>query len=793
MRRDDLRVGLVIARGEVQDFLRRTLTTRREQAVAVLVGLLVLIGTISVVRVAYGVGVATRGGTDAPVVPAARNLLLPLLLVGSVFAGLSAVQSLARESVRPLLLTSVSTRAILVGKVGYQLFSWLLLLGIGLLAAASYAIGARTPLFLFALIVALLPVLLLAIILGLSFGYGLWLGVELLGLPESLRRLVTASLSMVAVVVALFVGFSIGRFGGEAGVDALPTGDPATPLGYYADLLFLGSPMAEPLGVRSLLAFAVMVGAVPLAFGLLVRLAPRYWYATPTSRSGGDRNSTPARPPSATIGRTGGSGLRARLLARSPVLRATLGYVRNAIRRPDQFVYLFYYLFPVIAGLFPIALESPAPVPAAVGVGLVLLGGWLAGGIFCLNPLGTEGAMLSQLVLAETPAETFVHGRLVAGLLVGLPMALAGVALGTLTLPTRPPAGAVALFTVLVVATVVTSAALALGLGSVLPKFETVEVFDSVETLAPSIVAAVIHGALVLFMLVGAVGVSALAAISESPLTLVQRGALLGSLVLCLLALGDGSRRYAIARLADHGRTTVGVDRPFTVYFAVALAVFAFVAGQLVGIAAVLLFGVDLPTRVLLPGLFVLEYAGYALVAAGFLYVTHRGRAYLDVSVPSVRDFGYIAAGVVGSLAIWGIALVGITGLGLPAADHALFDDAVESDPALLLALVPLFLLVNGPVEELLYRNIIQKYLAERFSVAAAVVLASAIFALAHLPVYLTAGVGPAAVTLALLFLISVFWGWLYVRTGSLVVVAAVHGIYNALLVAGVYISTVHL
>ncbi len=783
--RSDLRVGLSIARAEIRDFVRRTVTTRREQAVAVLVGVLVLAGLVTIVRGTYQVGAATRGGSDVPVVAVARNLLAPLLLAGSVFAGLSAVQSLARESVRPLLLTSASTPAIVIGKVGYQLFSWLLLLSLGVLGAFAYALGARAPLFFVVFVAALVPVLVLAIMLGLCLGYGLWLGVELLGLPEHLRRLVTASLSMVAVVVALLVGFSLGRFGGAAGVDALPTGDPATPLGYYADLLFVGSPVAEPLGLQTFLAAAAMFAALPLTFGVLVRLAPRYWYATPAGRER-ETGGTAARPPSATIGRTGGEGLRAGLLAGSGTLRATLGYVRGAVRRPDQYVYLFYYLFPVVAGLLPLVLDSSAGGPVAAGVGLVLLGSWFAGGVFCLNPLGTEGAMLSQLVLAATPAATFVRARLLAGLLVGVPLAAAGVALVSLTLPVAVPAGAFALWTVLVAATVVTSAALALGIGSVLPKFETTEVFDSVETLAPSVIAAIIHGVLVLALLAGSTAVTGLVALPGSPLGPVERTVVLGVAGLCLASLADGSRRYAVARLEDHGRTTVGVDRLFTVYFAAALAIFALVAGQAVGIAALVVLGADLPTRALLPTLFVLEYAGYALVAAGFLYVTRRGRAYLDVAWPSPREGALVVAGVAGSLALWAAGLVTITGLGLPAADHALFDSAGQDDPTLLLLLVPLVLLVNGPVEELLYRNVIQKYLAERFTAVTAIVVASALFSLVHLPVYLGAGAQSAAVTLGLLFAVSLFWGWLYARTHSLVVVGAVHGLYNALLVLGV-------
>jgi membrane protease YdiL (CAAX protease family) len=145
----------------------------------------------------------------------------------------------------------------------------------------------------------------------------------------------------------------------------------------------------------------------------------------------------------------------------------------------------------------------------------------------------------------------------------------------------------------------------------------------------------------------------------------------------------------------------------------------------------------------------------------------------------------------VGSLVIWAVGTATITGLGLPAADHALFDPTDDANPSLLLLLVPLVLFVNGPVEELLYRNVVQKYLAERFNTLTAVGIASVIFALAHLPAYFTANPAGIVVTLGLLFVVSCLWGALYAHTRSLVVVSAIHGLYNAVLLGMVYATTV--
>lgn len=790
--RADFVVGVRIARAQIRDVVRRNASTRREQAILGLIALFGFPVLLFSIQQGYAVGVLTRDGVDAPVVETARNLLVPGLVVLGVFGGLGAAQSLARDSVRPLLLTGAPTRAVVLGKLLYLFATWVLPLGLGLVVTLAYSVGAGTPLFVLAVLVAGLPVLVLALLLGLSLAYLLWLGVELLGLPEWARRIVTASISLVAFLAAFGVGILSGQ---TTAVGTLPTGDPVTPLGWYADLLFVGSPMAEPIRVRSVVAGIVVAGAIPLVFGGLVRLAPKYWYATPERAETADTSDgVPVfeRTPSETIGRISATdgGSVGSLLAHSRAFRATLGHVRNGSRRPDQYVYLFYYLFPVVAVVLPQAVESPGDLPIALGAATILLGVWFAGGVFCLNPLGVEGAMLSQLVLAAVPAKTFVHGRLLAGLVVGIPFALVGVLLLGAFLPVVTP-GVAVVGTVLALGVVVTSAAFALGIGSVLPKFETTEVFDSVETLAPSIIAAIIHGAITLALTIAGLGVTVLIALPESTLAASERLVLGGGFIMTVVTLADGSRRYAIARFRDYGRPVARPGRPFTVYFALGLAVLAFILGQAVALGVVLLLGVDVSVGLLVPVLFVVEYLGYALVAVGFVYVTHRGWSYFDFAWPSGRELGYVAGGVVGSLVIWAVGTAAITGLGLPAADHALFDPTDDTDPSLLLLLIPLVLFVNGPVEELLYRNVVQKYLAERFSTLTAVGIASAIFALAHLPAYFTANPAEIGVTLGLLFVVSCLWGAFYAHTRSLVVVSAIHGLYNAVLLGMVYATTV--
>ncbi|MFC6720658.1 type II CAAX endopeptidase family protein [Halobacteriaceae archaeon SHR40] len=787
--RTDLAVGVVVARAEIRDRFRRTTSSRRKRALFVFLALFAVPGVVLFVRQAYAVGVLTREGVGFPVVAAARNLLVPGMAILAVVAGLEAVQQLGNESVRPLVLTSAPTRAVVIGKVLSLLASWLVLFGMGFSLVLAYAAGARAPIFVLSIIAAGLPIFVLVLLSGLAVGYLLWLGVDRIGLSKSYQQLLTATLYIV-VLGGIYAGSSLlGEGAAEGGIrELLPTGEPLVPIGWYADLFFLGSPMEPTIGMQTLGAVLTVTVAIGLTFGLVVRLAPRYWYATPGESESADA-SAQIQPgefdetPGEGIGRTADS-----VFGRSRTLRAALGYTRSSVRDPGQFVYLFYYLFPVAPVLAQQAVGNPALFPTTAGATLIVLGVWLAGGVFCLNPLGAEGTMLSQLVLAPAPAETFVHARLLAGTLLGLVVSVSGLAVVTATVSAVTPTLAL-LGLGFLACTVLTSAAFALGIGSVLPKFEAVEIFESVETLAPSIFAAVIHGFVATLLLAGGFAGTLAVGWTGSPLSIPAR---IGVVVVFVAAIGviaDGSRRYAAARLRDYGRAVVRTDRPFAIYTVLALAAGAFLLGQAISLGVIFLLGARQLTGVFVPLLFIIEYLGYVLVAVGFLYVTRRGVAYLDIRLPSPREIGIVAVGVVLSFGLWAAGSVLISELGLPAADHAAFDAEEDGTPTLLLSLIPLMLLVNGPVEELLYRNVIQKFLTERFSRPTAIAVASAVFALAHVPAYVTAGFGPLLVTLSLLFVVSSLWGTIYVWTESLVVVSAIHGLYNALLVFGLYLS----
>jgi membrane protease YdiL (CAAX protease family) len=781
--RTDVAVGFHVAAAEMRNQFRRNLDSRTQKALVVLAAPMILLFLALFFQQAYELGAATRTGTAFPVLGLARTVLVPVMLVLSLFTAMSAMQSLARDSVRPLLLTSVSGRALLIGKLLYTLYTQLILFGFVSVLVVGYAVGAGAPLFLLAFVAAALPVLTVTLSGGLSLGYLFWLGTERLGISERLRRLITAS-----VPTAVFIGWiALTNVGGEnVPLDELANRGPITPLGWYADLLFVGSPVAEPVGLQTVLAAVAMGGLVPVVFGGLVRLAPAYWYATPVDSSEETTNEerTPSleQSPSETIGRLSGS-----LFARSRTMRAAHGYARDAYRRPDQFLYLFTYLFLGGAFITPALVNQPESAPELLGGGLVLFGIFL-GAVFCLNPLGSEGKMLPQLALAAVPADTFVHGRLLVAVAVGLPVSMLGIAVlgtGIVSLPVA------FLGAGLLPVALVTSICFALGIGSAFPSFETGEVFN-VETLKPSRIAVYIHAGITVQLVAVGAGVSLATATPGSSLSIPARLGSLGAYVLVAGLLADGSRRYAVAKLDDYGQPVVRVDRPFAVQASLGLAVLSVLFAQVVALFGTRVLGVES-----IAALFVFQYLAFALIAVGFLYVTRRSWDYLDVRMPSRREVGLVAGTLLGSLVIAIVGTTILSGLDLPGIDNSLSDPTVNGDSVAdveattLLLVVLAMVLVVGPIEELLYRNIIQKYLSEWFATPAAVAIASVVFTFVHVPSYFlrTGNLVATGLLLSVLFVVSCLWGVLFARTRNLVVVAAVHGLYNASLVCLVVIG----
>lgn len=215
------------------------------------------------------------------------------------------------------------------------------------------------------------------------------------------------------------------------------------------------------------------------------------------------------------------------------------------------------------------------------------------------------------------------------------------------------------------------------------------------------------------------------------------------------------------------------------------LAVFAFVVANVL-VTPLLLFdpglldpeaSVERSTTI---AMMVLNFAGFFVAGAIYLAYTGRGWSYVDLRVPTKRDWLWVLGATTGGI-LFLVAFSLVVGLlDLPAAPNEIVT-IIGDDQVLLLWMFAIVIFANAPAEEFLFRNVIQKRLYESFTRNGAVVVASLIFAAVHFPVFLTGG-GPllaTMVSLTAVFVGSLIFGYAYARTDNLVVPTAAHAGFN--------------
>ena len=266
--------------------------------------------------------------------------------------------------------------------------------------------------------------------------------------------------------------------------------------------------------------------------------------------------------------------------------------------------------------------------------------------------------------------------------------------------------------------------------------------------------------------------------------------ALLVALVAASLSVGAGVA--AAAGLSTAGlRTRTVAAITFT-----GIGVIGFVAmtawALVIGVIAVPTITGDLPTALSVPEQAVFSQVstvlGVGTVAVGYLVWSGRGLSFIDLKWPTLRDIGWVVAGIIALVVVANLLAAILTTTGTESETHGSIDRAAEN-PELLLVLMVASVVVIGPFEELLYRNVIQKGLYEYFSRGGAVVVASVPFVLVHFSAYSGGHLGQTIVSLGLVFTLSLLLGAVYARTENLVVPALVHGLYNALVFYSAYLG----
>ncbi|WP_435196426.1 CPBP family intramembrane glutamic endopeptidase [Natronomonas sp. EA1] len=185
------------------------------------------------------------------------------------------------------------------------------------------------------------------------------------------------------------------------------------------------------------------------------------------------------------------------------------------------------------------------------------------------------------------------------------------------------------------------------------------------------------------------------------------------------------------------------------------------------------------PTTVILQGL------GFGLTVAAFLYATER-TGLVKARLPSLSDLGLTVLGTIALIATLAGVNVVFTVLGVEAASNQIVEIGAQN-PEIMLYMIPLAFLVIGPGEELLFRGAIQGIMRESYAAVPAIVLSSALFAVAHVTALTTPSLAAKTATIAALFALSLILGALYEYTENLVVPSLVHGAYDAILFVAIY------
>lgn len=160
----------------------------------------------------------------------------------------------------------------------------------------------------------------------------------------------------------------------------------------------------------------------------------------------------------------------------------------------------------------------------------------------------------------------------------------------------------------------------------------------------------------------------------------------------------------------------------------------------------------------------------------------------IPVRRPTRREWGWIAGGIV-VLFVAQIAMaVAAASLGIEEATNGMTRAAAEN-PVLVYSLgIVSVLVLIGPIEELMYRGVVQGRLRETFGPVGAIGFTAVGFAAAHVATYLWGGTDPfsagLAVSLVNVMLSAIVFGVIYEQTRNLAVVALAHGLFNALLLS---------
>lgn len=522
----DVHHGARIARAEFIRSLREAVRDRRQVIGLLITGLFYGGSLLFVLPTVYFLGRTTRSVTSIPYFGGAITVFSVILLWASVLRTAQQIGTIESEE---LMLLTVHPRAVVLGVIGAEVAHLAVWFGVPLGAiATAFALGMGAPTLPVAAGLVLLPLFCWVSVWGYAGGIGM---LRLLRWLPGLQRILKIG-GVLALLPLMFgsqlLGASIadGTFSIAGLLEALTF----EPLRSYAGLAFVGTELFQPPSIGAVGVLGGLVVLTPVGLAVATRQATAFWFTDDPSpdRSQQTSSSGGFEPPQPFDARSAGA--------------IAWGHLVQAVRQPQEFAHLTMILFMLGSGAVPILQSDGNVGPIVAGIG-VMVGTYLAGAAFGLNPLGDDRPAFPLLLLTDVGPRTLVRGRVIAGLAIGVPVAVA-VSLGSIVAgtPVLPAVG----FAVVGCGMCLPAATFSVGIGAAYPIYEEQE-FWGTETVVPS------TGIMMVYLWVVGGGTAIGLLLTWSALT--GMGALslpvaagVGVYLLLTAGIPYGSYRYAVRR-----------------------------------------------------------------------------------------------------------------------------------------------------------------------------------------------------------------------------------------------------
>lgn len=475
-----LSVGVFEFRRSVRTMFRDTV-----RLVAMCVG--VLLTSLILASLLFGFSEITRSIETIITREQIRGSVSLFWLFAVFLIGSRVVSSISHIDAEPLLLTTVSARTVAMGLLVAETLRVLSIFGLPILVLTGALVTGFDALWSYLLVpTGSVLFVVTAVLTGAVFGYAVvWLATT--------SRFVARHKTVLGYVGSLVVtgGFYLFFFPQIGGVSQASLA--WIPIGWLYDLIVVGTPLMEsplyPAGVLLSSAVLLIVG------GALVEVeVTALWFTAPVSIDTGERPRTDDAMKREDALAAAAKPLVVPRIISMPTRRVAEWSLLRTRRDPRRLMFLLIPLFVIGSSLVSTGLQSEVPHAVAVPLCTVFLP-WLVGSIFALNPLGDEGTML-PVTLTAVSGTQYVHGLMMPGLLLGLPVVILVTGIAGVVSP-------YALierisFVILSVYLTCVSVAIAPAIGMAFPRFSAISVSQSRKVLPPRMSAVVLHMALIL-------------------------------------------------------------------------------------------------------------------------------------------------------------------------------------------------------------------------------------------------------------------------------------------------------